>query len=174
MYLVGLGKPIHIGVIYTNTLQKANSILLNIVVMQAIWESCFGLPLVATSDSNVVTFDTPPAGSIYIAHSSGENEINYCEFGLKVNLTVQSQDCLAADAVNFCSSHGSCQIETYTQSTYSCVCEYGYYQQYCEEYDSCINSSCKNGGSCVDVIAGMTAANFTCECPDGYAGMYVE
>ena len=116
-----------------------------------------------------MTFDTPPPGSIYIAQSYDGN-IRYCQFGLRVNLTVQSQNCHVTNAVDICSNHGTCQIETYNQSMYSCICEDGYYQQYCEEYNGCINSTCYNGGSCVDVIAGINATNYTCECQDGYAG----
>lgn len=141
-----------------------------VVVLRSQWESCFGIPMVPASNDNVMEFETPPSGDTYIVQTVGDNGINYCMFGLRVHLTVQPHDCAPSDMAVLCSGHGSCQIQTYNQSSYSCVCEYGYYQRYCSEYDACISTPCKNGGECIDGIAGAEFANFTCDCLDGYTG----
>lgn len=126
--------------------------------------------MVPANDNDSMTFGTPTQGSIYIVQVVGEDNINYCEFGLRVNLTVQSHDCSSDETPSLCSAHGTCEIETYNQSTYSCVCEYGYYGQYCEEYDACLTNPCEHGGECTDVTGGDVSANFTCVCLDGYSG----
>lgn len=123
---------------------------------------------------NILTFETPPEGSTYITQTAGDNGINYCLFGLRVNLTVLGHDCSQPiDDAPICGGHGMCQTITYDTSPYSCVCDYGYYGDHCNELDACSSTQpCMFGGTCRDVMAGPENNNFTCDCADGYAGWF--
>ena len=147
---------------------------LNFAVLPQQWLSCFGLPIVQHPSTNTVTFGIPLEGNTYITQTVGNDGINYCQFGLRVNLTVQGHDCaISPDSQTLCGGHGSCRILTYNASEYTCTCDYGYHGDYCEELDACsVTQPCMFGGTCQDVIAGAESLNFTCECASGYSGMF--
>lgn len=90
-----------------------------------------------------------------------------------MNLTAQGQDCKqSAVSEAVCGGHGSCLIQTYNETTYKCMCDYGYYGVYCGELDVCsFTQPCMFGGTCKDMLAGAESMNFTCDCASGYSGM---
>jgi len=151
----------------------SNLSLMNFVVPRSTWESCSGISVSTISPVDLLMFDNTSVGSTYIVQTVGVNGINFCELGLKVNITVQNHSCALDGETNFCSGHGTCSINTLNELTFTCDCEYGYYGERCEEFDACVNNPCANGGNCSDVIAGLSQEEFQCNCLDGYSGIFV-
>ncbi|XP_061667849.1 protein jagged-2b isoform X2 [Syngnathoides biaculeatus] len=63
-----------------------------------------------------------------------------------------------------CGSRGRCV--TGLSGNFTCVCDPGFSGTYCHEnINDCLNSPCKNGGTCIDGVN-----TFQCICPDGWEG----
>ncbi|KAM7367654.1 hypothetical protein PAMP_013939 [Pampus punctatissimus] len=65
---------------------------------------------------------------------------------------------------NVCGPRGRCINQP--AGNFTCVCDPGFSGIYCHEnINDCINSPCRNGGTCIDGVN-----SFQCFCPDGWEG----
>lgn len=77
------------------------------------------------------------------------NALHRCVFGLRLNVTVKTKDCIdpAATDGSICNERGKC-FSDFTKPMYQCLCCEGYTGYYCEYEDPCFVNPCTNGGMC--------------------------
>lgn len=134
------------------------------------WSTCQNI----TGESVSLTNLNP--GSYYLTQVSVDgSSSNFCELGLRLNLTVLAQDCWNRTQANsssesLCTGRGDCIWKADLSKEFTCYCNKSYTGVYCDEYDGCSLDPCANNATCSDVLAGPSAVDFLCYCPQGFTG----
>lgn len=99
------------------------------------------------------------------------NNIYSCNFGFRIQITVFEHSCLFVNHTS-CSSNGKC-ILAKNERKFKCKCCEGFYGHHCEEYDSCALNPCRNNGTCIDIVNGVSPG-VLCKCLQQFAGLHCE
>nr|XP_061794505.1 protein eyes shut homolog [Nerophis lumbriciformis] len=98
------------------------------------------------------------------------DDTQLCKHGLRLNVLVKTQLCQASPRLSLCSGKGLCRSDGW-EGTYSCLCHHGYSGRFCETFDACFDSPCKNKGVCLsNSSAEPNNTMFTCLCPPHFSG----
>ncbi|XP_061546314.1 protein eyes shut homolog isoform X4 [Phycodurus eques] len=109
-----------------------------------------------------------PGHHYFIALHNEDTQL--CEHGLRLNVLVKTQLCQASPLVPLCSGKGICETDNW-EEPYSCRCHHRYSGRFCEKFDACLDSPCKNKGVCLsNGSAELNHRTFKCLCPPHFDG----
>ncbi|XP_077351669.1 protein eyes shut homolog isoform X2 [Festucalex cinctus] len=99
-----------------------------------------------------------------------DEDTQLCKHGLRLNVLVKTQLCQASPLLPLCSGKGICQTDKW-EGTYSCRCHRRYSGRFCEKFDACLDSPCKNKGVCLsNGSAEVNHRTYKCLCPPHFTG----
>ncbi|XP_061766366.1 protein eyes shut homolog isoform X2 [Nerophis ophidion] len=99
-----------------------------------------------------------------------DKDSQLCKLGLRLNVTLKTQDCQSSALVPLCSGNGVCQTDQWERAYY-CRCHHRYSGKFCEKWDACLDNPCKNNGVCLS--SGSSDPHrrmYTCLCPPHFTG----
>ncbi|XP_061913640.1 protein eyes shut homolog isoform X2 [Entelurus aequoreus] len=99
-----------------------------------------------------------------------DKDSQLCKLGLRLNVTLKTQDCQSSPLVPLCSGNGVCQTDQWERAYY-CRCHHQYSGKFCEKCDACLNNPCKNNGVCLSNGSSDPHRRMcTCLCPPHFTG----
>ncbi|XP_029183167.2 fibropellin-1-like [Acropora millepora] len=134
---------------------------------------------VACNESNGIPIVNKPTNSVVVGLDILTPGVHYfianidstfrCHFGLRLNVSVKENKCVAPASNLTCSDRGQCTTN-FTTPDFSCKCCGGFRGDYCEKVDYCFSKPCKNDAECQNLEASVDGNTHVCICQPGYEG----
>lgn len=133
----------------------------------------------ACNESNGIPIVNKPTNSVVVGLDILTPGLHYfianidstfrCHFGLRLNVSVKENKCVAPASNLTCSERGQCTTN-FTTSDFSCKCCGGFRGDYCEKVDYCFSKPCKNNAECQNLDTAVDGNTHVCICQPGYEG----
>lgn len=134
---------------------------------------------VACNESNGIPIVNKPTNSVVVGLDILTPGVHYfianidstfrCHFGLRLNVSVKENKCVAPASNLTCSDRGQCTTN-FTTPDFSCKCCDGFRGDYCEKVDYCFSKPCKNDAECQNLETSVDGNTHVCICQPGYEG----